>query len=163
MIKNAGIRFNKETYIEIGADLEDMSKSTIKTVVDGTETNYNLEGGGGRIEKKSLYVNPHPSVEMSTDTMFDESEIEGYQYLLFVVTDTSGSFEVEEWCEIAPLKTHGGQFIVSMPISGTLYGRKVYRSSGAVKPSAGVYEIGKTTENRNACIIKSVDAVKGVE
>lgn len=157
----AGFRFNRDTYAEIDANLEDFSQSKITATVDGVETEYSLGGGGG-VEKKLLYTNPDPTSQMTTDTMFMESEIEGYQYLCFTVTDTTDSFEVEEWCEIEPLKARGGQFIVSLPTNGTLYGRKVYRSNGAVKPSAGVYEIGKTTENRNACIIKTVECVKGV-
>ena len=160
-MKTAGIRFSMTEYYEIG--VED-SSITLTGEIDGITTEYDVTGGSsGDIERKRLYTNTNTTVEMSTDTLFNESEIEGYHYLAFVVTDTSGSYEVEEWCEIEPLKTHGGQFIVSMPISGTLYGRKIYRSSGAVKPSAGVYELGKTTENRNACIIKSVDCVKVVE
>lgn len=158
-MKTAGIRFSMTEYYEIG--VED-SNITLTSEIDGVTTEYDVTGGGG-IERKRLYTNPDTTIEMSTDNLFAESEIEGYDYLAFIVTDTTGSYEVEEWCEIAPLKAHGGQFIISMPISGTLYGRKIYRSSGNVKPSAGVYEIGKTTENRNACIVKSVDCVKVVE
>ena len=95
--------------------------------------------------------------------MFQESELEGYQYLCFTVTDIFGSYEVEEWCEIAPLKAQGGQFVISYLSSGTLWYRKVYRSSGAIKPSVGVFEVGTTREDRYMCIIKSVDAVRGVE
>ena len=161
MKKAGGIRFSFDEYYGIVVEDENITLTAEK---DGTTTEYDVTGGGGgKIEKKRLYTNPDTTVEMSTDGMFDESEIEGYQYLLFTVTDTAGSYTVEEWCEIAPLKTHGGQFVVSMPIGGVLYVRKIYRSSGAVKPSTGVYEIGKTTENRAACIIKSVDAVKGVQ
>ena len=152
----AGIRFSQTEYFEVGYDGTNI---TLSSDINGTKTDYDIGGGGG-IERKSLYINPDPTQEMSTDTMFQESEIEGYDFLAFLVTDTSGSYEVEEWCEIAPLKAHGGQFIISMPTSGTLYGRKIYRSSGAVKASIGVYEIGKTVENRAACIVKSVDAVK---
>lgn len=130
----AGIRFSPESYVLV-------------------------EAGSG-IEKKLLYTNPDTSQEMTGVTLFNESEIEGYDYLCFTVTDTSNSYEVKEWCEIEPLKAHGGQFIISMPISGGLYGRKVYRSSGAVKPSTAVYELGKTTENRSLCIIKTVEAIK---
>ena len=95
----------------------------------------------------------------STD-LFNESEIEGYDYLAFTLTTTSGDWEVEEWCEIAPLKIHSGQFIVSMPEGANPYGRKIYRSSGIVKASTNVYKLGATTENRALCIVKSVDAVK---
>lgn len=157
----AGFRFNKTTYTLVEIDEE--KNITLTADIDGEVTEYDVTGGGGKIERKLLYTNPNTGIEMSTDSMFEESEIEGYEYLIFTVTDTSGSYEVEEWCEIAPLKNHGGQFIVSMPISGELYGRKVYRSSGAVKPSAGVYKIGATTENRNACIIKTVECVKGIQ
>ena len=118
---------------------------------------------GESIERKLLYTNPDTSVEMTTDTMFNESEILDYQYLVFTVTDTSGSFEVEEWCEIAPLKDHNGQFAVSIPMDNELWVRKVYRSSGAVKPSASVYAIGKTTQDKTKCIIKTVECVKGVK
>ena len=134
--KNAGIRFSKDGYV----------------LVDAT--------GGGGIERKRLYDNPDTSVEMTGATLFQEAEIEGYTYLSFIVTSTGGSVEVEEICEIEPLKALGGQFVISLPASGTLYCRKVYRSSGAVKPSTSVYEIGKTTGDKNYCIIKSVDAVK---
>ena len=100
----AGIRFSRDSYVLVDA-----------------------EGGTG-VERKELYVNPDISIEMTGDTLFQESEIGGYDFLAFTVTDTSGSFEVEEWCEIAPLKSHGGQFVISMPTSGALYCRKVYRS-----------------------------------
>lgn len=132
----AGIRFSRDSYVLVDAE------------------------GGASIERKELYVNPDTSIEMTGDTLFMESEIEGYDFLAFVVTDTTGSFEVEEWCEIEPLKAHDGQFVISMPNSGPLYCRKVYRSAGAVKPSVAVYDIGKTTGDKNFCIIKSVDAVK---
>lgn len=158
----AAFRFSKSVYAELDANLENFDNSTLKAVVDGEEKEYTLGEGGSGVERKRLYTNPDTTIEQSTDAMFQESEIEGYQYLAFIVTDTTGSYEVEEWCEIAPLKTHGGQFIISMIVSGELYGRKIYRSSGAVKPSTGVYKLGATTENRNVCIIKSVDAVKGV-
>lgn len=150
---------SKGVYVEIDADMENFDNSTIKAEIDGEEKDYTLGGG---VERKLLYTNPDTTSQMTDVTMFQESEIEGYQYLCFTVTDTSGSFEVEEWCEIEPLKNHSGQFIISMPIGSKLYGRKVYRSNGAVKPSVGVYEIGKTTENRDACIIKTIECVKGV-
>ena len=151
----AGIRFTPEHYAFI--DLDPAVRTVTETVGDET-TVYTLNSG---IERKRLYTNPDTSVEMVEETLFLESEIEGYQFLAFVLTTTTGDYEVEEWCEIEPLKTHGGQFIVSMPLGG-LFGRKVYRTSGLVKPSVKVYELGKTTENRALCIIKSVDAVKGV-
>ena len=47
MIKKAGVRFDPKNYIEIEADLEDVPQSTIKTIVDGVETEYSLGGGGG--------------------------------------------------------------------------------------------------------------------
>ena len=97
---------------------------------------------------------------MTGDTLFMESEILDYKYLCFVVTDTTNSFEVEELCEIAPLKSHSGQFVISLPFNGDLYYRKVYRSAGKVLPSNRVYKVGATTEDRNACIIKYVYAVK---
>lgn len=158
MERKAGIRFSQTDYVAL-----DMESMTLTEVKDGESKDYSIGEGGGGIEIKSLYINPDTTIEMPTDAMFNESEIEGYQYLRFIVTNTSGSYEVEEWCEIEPLKNHGGQFVVSMPMSGDLYVRKIYRSSGAVRPSAGVFKIGATTENRNACIIKSVDCVKGVK
>ena len=159
-MKTAGIRFSMTEYYEVGVENNNI---TLTSEIDGVTTEYDVTGGGGGIERKRLYTNPDTTIEMTGDTLFAESEIEGYDYLAFIVTDTSESYEVEEWCKIEPLKTHGGQFIISMPISGTLYGRKIYRTSGNVKPSAGVYELGKTVENRNACIVKSVDCVKVVE
>lgn len=152
----AGIRFTRDHYAFI--DLDPAVRTLTETVGDDT-TVYELKGG---IERKRLYTNPNTSVEMVEETLFAESEIEGYQFLAFVLTSVTGEYEVEEWCEIGPLKSHGGQFIVSMPISGGLFGRKVYRTAGNVKPSVKVYELGKTTENREVCIIKSVDAIKGV-
>lgn len=161
MIKEAKIFFGGTEHYDLKITEDDAI--TLDATKDGVTTEYDVTGGGGGgIERKPLYTNPDTSQQMSGDTLFEEAEIEGYQYLCFTVTDTSGSYEVEEWCEIAPLKTHGGQFIVSMIISGTLYGRKIYRSSGNVKASTAVYELGKTTENRDACIIKTVEAVKGV-
>lgn len=118
---------------------------------------------GNAIDKKLLYTNPDTSIEMTGDTLFNESEIEGFEYLIFTVTDTSNSFEVEEWCEIAPLKSHSGQFVVSLPENNELWVRKVYRSNGAVKPSASVYALGKTTQDKSMCIIKTVECVKGVQ
>lgn len=156
MERKAGIRFNMENYVAI-----DMDSMTLTEVTPEETKTYEI--GGADIEKKRLYTNPDTSVQMTADTLFVESEIEGYQYLVFVVTDIAGTYEVEEWCEIAPLKEHSGQFVISMPISDGLWARKIYRSSGNVKPSVNVYKIGATTENRDACIVKFVDAVKGVK
>ena len=147
----AGIRFNSDDYIEINMD----DKSLIEVTSDGT-TEYSIGGSA----KKLLYTNPNTTAEMSTGTMFNESELEGYAYIEFVVTNTSGEYEVKELCEIAPLKAHSGQFVISYPVSGGLYARKIYRSNGAVKPSANVYDFGKTTEDRTQCIVKEAYAVK---
>ena len=136
MVKKAGVRFDSKTYVEVTP-----------------------EGGGG-VERKTLWENPNTTVEMTGITMFEESALEGYTHISFIVTDTTGSYEVEELCEIAPLKTHGGQFVVSMPISNALYCRKIYRSAGAVKVSTAVYDLGKTTGDKAYCIIKKAEAVK---
>lgn len=158
--KQGGIRFNGSEYYEINVQDENIS---LLADVDGTSTEYDVTGGGGGgIERKSLYVNPDTSAQMTGDTLFQESEIEGYQYLIFTVTNTAESFEVEEWCEIAPLKEHGGQFVISFPAGGSLWVRKIYRSGGAVKPSVSVFSIGTTNENRDMCIVKSIEAAKGV-
>lgn len=159
MSQKLAYRLSPKEYYSIDIDGE---KITMTTDINGEKKEYDVTGGGG-IERKSLYINPNPTIQQPTDTLFMESEIEGFDFLAFKVTDTTGSYEVEEWCEIAPLKVHGGQFVISMPTSGALYARKIYRSSGAVKPSAAVYELGKTTEDRNFCIIKAVDAVKITE
>ena len=131
----AGIRFSKDSYVLVDAS-------------------------GGGIERKRLYDNPDISQEQGSVNLFKEAEIEGYDYLAFTITNTSGTWEVEEWCEIAPLKSRSGQFIVSMPVEGVIYGRKIYRSNGIVKTSINVYKLGATTEDRTTCIVKSVDAVK---
>lgn len=154
----AGIRFTPEHYVFI--DLDPAVRTVTETVGDETKV-YTLN----EVERKRLFTNPDISIEMVDEVLFAESEIEGYQYLAFVLTTTSGDYEVEEWCEIEPLKNHGGKFVVSMPGTGgvgDIFCRKIYRSSGEVKPSVKVYELGKTTENREYCIIKSVDAIKGV-
>ena len=156
MERKAGIRFSQTDYVAL-----DMEAMTLTEVKNGTTTEYEI--GGSTIEKKLLYTNPDTSIEMTGDTLFSESEILDYQYLIFTVTDTSNSFEVEEWCEIAPLHYHNGQFAVSLPANNELWVRKIYRSSGAVKPSAGVYAVGKTTQDKSACIIKKVECVRGVE
>lgn len=132
--KKAGIRFSRDSYVTVDA-----------------------ESGSKR---KLLFENPDISQEMSGITLFEERELEGYDYISFIVTSTTGDYEVEELCEIVPLKAHGGQFVVSMPVSNALYCRKIYRSSGAVKVSAAVYDLGKTTGNKAYCIIKKVEAVK---
>lgn len=152
----AAWRLSRSVYAEIDANLESFGESTIKAVVDGVETEYSLGSG----ERKLLYTNPDTSIEMSGDTLFNESEILGYQYLIFTVTDTTGSFEVEEWCEIAPLHDHSGQFAISLPMNNELWVRKVYRNSGAVKPSTSVYAIGKTTQDKSMCIITKVECAK---
>lgn len=131
----AGIRFSKESYVFV-------------------------DGQGGKIERKRLYDNPDTTQQMTTDTLFTESEILDYDFLAFMVTNTEGSIEVEEWCEIAPLHDASGQFVISNPTGSSLYARKVYRTGGNVKPSAGVYDLGATTQDKNQCIIKYVDAVK---
>ena len=152
--KKAGIRFTPDDYVTL-----DMDAMTLTEVKDGESTEYSIGGG---VEKKLLYTNPDPTVEMTGADMFAESDLDGYDYIEFIVTDTAGTYEVKELCEIAPLKTHGGQFVVSMPVTGALYVRKIYRGSGMVKPSTGVYDIGKTTGDRTMCIIKEAYAVKGV-
>lgn len=156
MKKIAGVLMEQEHYYEVGVEDENI---TLKTVIDGNETEYEVSGGGG-VERKNLYVNPDTSAEMTGDTLFLEEDIIGYDYLAFTITTTSGAYDVEEWCEIEPLRANAGQFAVSIPIDGVLFCRKVYRSGGAVKPSTAVYEIGKTTGDRANCIIASVDAVK---
>lgn len=132
----AGIRFSRDSYVTVDAS------------------------GSGGVERKRLWDNPDTTQEMTNTSMFQESEIEGYDFLAFTLTTTGGSWTVEELCEIEPLKERGGQFIVSMPVDGNLYGRKIYRTSGTVKASTNVYKLGATTENRSSCIVKSVDAVK---
>lgn len=154
MERKAGVRFTQDDYIQV-----DMDNMKITEVTPEGSIDYAIGGG---LEYKTLYTNPDTSVQMTTDALFQEADILGYDYLIFTVTDTSNSFEVKEWCEIEPLKAHNGQFVISMPLSNALWCRKVYRSSGAIKPSAAVYDIGKTTENRDVCIIKSVECVKGV-
>ena len=148
----AGIRFTPTHYVEIDVDPE---VRTVTEELNGETTVYELGG-----ERKLLYTNPDPTIEMQAEELFLESEILDYKYLCFVVTDTTNTWEVEELCEIAPLKSHSGQFVISIPYNGDLYYRKVYRSAGKVLPSAKVYKVGATTEDRNACIIKYVYAVK---
>lgn len=155
-MQKLAFRMSPSEYYSVNIDGDNI---TMETEIDGVKKDYDVTGGT-QIERKNLYINPNPTVQQTTDTLFMESEILGFDYLAFTVTDITGEYEVEEWCEIEPLKAHSGQFVISMTISGGLYARKVYRSSGAVKPSASVYELGKTTENHDVCIIKSVDAVK---
>lgn len=130
----AGIRFSKDSYVLVDA-----------------------ESGSKR---KLLFENPDTSQEMTGITLFEESELDGFDYISFIVTSTSGDYEVEELCEIEPLKTRSGQFVVSMPTSDHLYCRKIYRSAGAVKVSTSVYDLGKTTGDKAYCIIKKAEAVK---
>ena len=132
----AGIRFTNDNYKMVSSD------------------------GGGQVERKRLYTNPDTTVEMTGDAIFNVPDSDGYTHLSFIVTSTDGAFEVEEICELAPLKTNDGQFAISIPIAGVIYCRKVYRTAGTVKPSVNVYELGKTTGDRNYCIIKSVEAIK---
>lgn len=160
MIKEGGLRFSGKEHYSIFIDEE--NNISMVAEVDGVTTEYDVSGGA-KPERKLLYTNPDTTVQMTTDTLFQESEIAGYEYLIFTVTSTGGDYEVEEWCEIEPLKAHNGQFVISMPANNALWARKVYRSSGAVKPSAAVYNLGTTTENRDYCIIKKVECVKGVK
>lgn len=155
-MQKLAFRMSPSEYYSVNIDGENI---TMETEINGVKKDYDVTGGP-QIERKNLYVNPNPTAQQTTDTLFMETEIEGFDYLAFMVTNITNDYEVEEWCEIEPLKAHGGQFVISMPISGGLYARKIYRSAGSVKPSASVYELGKTTENRDLCIIKSVDAVK---
>ena len=152
MDKICKIRWNKEDFSEVN-----MTTKKLRDIEGGVETTYDIGGGSGR---KLLNTIPDPTAQMSTDAMFNVSELEGYTFIEFIVTNTAGAYEVKELCGIAPLKAHSGQFVISYPISNELWVRKIYRSSGAVKPSIGVYEIGKTTEDRNQCIIKEAYAVK---
>ena len=130
----AGIRFSNDSYVLV--DAENVTK------------------------RKLLFENPDITQEMAGISLFEESELEGYDYISFIITSTSGDYEVEEVCEIEPLKAHGGQFVVSMPAGGALYCRKIYRSSGSVKVSTAVYDLGKTTGDKAYCIIKKAEAVK---
>lgn len=152
MDKICKIRWNREDFSEVN-----MTTKKLRDIEGGVETTYDIGGGSGR---KLLYTNPDPTAQMSTDAMFNASELEGYTFIEFIVTNTAGEYEVKELCEIAPLKAHSGQFVISLPVSNALWVRKIYRSSGAIKPSTGVYEIGKTTEDRNQCIVKEAYAVK---
>ena len=155
-MQKLAFRMSPSEYYSVNIDGENI---TMETEINGVKKDYDVTGGP-QIERKNLYINPNPTAQQTTDTLFMETEIEGFDYLAFTVTDITNDYEVEEWCEIEPLKAHSGQFVISTPIAGGLYARKVSRSFGAVKPSASVYELGKTTENRDFCIIKSVDAVK---
>lgn len=159
MTKEAGIRFKMDEYYKIRVD-DDI---TLTSEINGVTTEYDVTGGGSKIERKRLYTNPDTTIQMTGDSLFLESEIEGYEYLSFIITDITGSYEVEELCEIEPLKNHGGQFVISMPVTNNLYCRKIYRSSGSVKPSTSVFDLGKTTGDKNYCIIKTVDCLKGVK
>ena len=155
--KKAGIRFNPKAYVEINANLDDFSTSTVEAEIDGKKTSYTL--GGATPERKRLYTNPDTSAKQGSITLFNTSEDEGYTYLIFTVTNTAGDYDVEEWCEIQPLREHAGQFVISYPINNKLLCRKIYRTQGTVKTSAKVYNLGTTEEDDTACIVKYVEAI----
>lgn len=150
-MKQAGIYFNNKDYIEIN-----METKTLTEIANGETIEYRINNGG----RKLLYENPDTTIQMTSVVMFNESELEGYDYIEFTVTDTSGAFEVKELCEIAPLKEHSGQFVISFPNNNNLFVRKIYRTNGTVKPSTSVYELGKTTEDKTQCIVKCAYAVR---
>ena len=156
-IKYAGIRFNPETYVEIGANLNDFSNSTVTSDINGVVTEYTLSGTTP--ERKRLYTNPDTSMQQGSITLFNTTEDEGYSYLIFTVTNTAGDYDVEEWCELQPLREHSGQFVISYPINNKLLCRKIYRTQGTVKTSAKVYNLGTTEEDNSACIVKYVEAI----
>ena len=158
IIRTAGIRFDQEHYVQINANLTEFADSIIESEINGTKAIYNL--GGGTPERKRLYTNPDTSVQQGTITLFNTSEDEGYKYLIFTITNTAGDYDVEEWCELEPLRTHAGQFVISYPIHNKLLCRKIYRTQGTVKTSSNVYNLGTTEEDRSGCIVKYVDAVK---
>lgn len=149
-MNNACIRFSPKKYVELelGEELK------ITTVIDGVKEEYN------GINRKNIWENPDITQQMASETLCAEDDIIEYDYLCFVVTDTSNSLEVEQWVEIAPMKETYGQFILSFNTDNKLYGRKVYRTAGNIKNSTAVYELGATTQNKDVCIIKSVDVVK---
>ena len=153
MDKICKIRWDRNNFSEVN-----MTTKKLRDIADGVETTYDIKGGGEN--RKLLYTNPDPTAQMSTEAMFNESDLDGYTYIEFVVTNTAAQYEVKELCEIEPLKGHGGQFVISYPTSSGLWVRKIYRSSGGVKPGVGVYDIGKTTEDRTQCIVKEAYAVK---
>ena len=152
MERKIGARFSLHEYIMVDMD----AMKIIETNGGGT-TEYSI--GGTSIEKKLLYTNPDTTVEMSTDTMFTQEDIDGYDFIEFIVTDTSGTHTVKELCEIAPL-SFVGQFVISLPGDNALWVRKIYRSGGNVKPSAKVNKIGEITEDRTKCIVKEAYAIK---
>lgn len=65
MNKKAGIRFTKDVYVEIDADLENFTNSTIKTNIDDVETNYDLDSGTGTF---SLDLRTFPQTMTIGDT-----------------------------------------------------------------------------------------------
>lgn len=46
MKKNAGIRFTKDVYVEIDADLDNFNNSVIKSNINDVETTYDLDSTG---------------------------------------------------------------------------------------------------------------------
>ena len=152
-----GYRFTQEDYVEIDYNNNAPENSNVEMEKNGVKTTYNL--GGATPERKRLYTNPNTSLEQGSVTLFNTTEDEGYTYLIFTVTNTSGDYDVEEWCELQPLKEHAGQFVVSYPIHNKLLCRKIYRTQGTVKTSGKVYNLGTTEEDNTACIVKYVDAI----
>ena len=93
-IKKAGVRFERDEYYEITIG-EDESIS-LKSIIDGTETDYNVTGGGGSWQETLLWENPEPTKGVKVETVLITSEQinENYDYYKIVYRNINNSESV---------------------------------------------------------------------
>lgn len=153
-MKKAGFRLDRNTYAELSVGDE------IKLITDinGVKTEYDVTGGGW--EETLLWENEDPTAAMVVTDLTTITEAKKYDYIKFIVTNTSG---VNEDIQIFSTNTFTAAELGNSAISfhdGSDYVRKIYRSSGKIKCSDKVYKLGDSTQDATQCIIVSVYGIK---
>ena len=91
----AGIRFNPETYTEIGLEEENI---TLKTIIDGVETDYDVTGGGGgEVQIEPLSVDANGTYTAPSGTAYSPVTVAVPELQLDTLTATvNNTYEPEE-------------------------------------------------------------------
>ena len=91
----AGIRFNPETYTEIGLEEENI---TLKTIIDGVETDYEVTGGGGgEVQIEPLEVTENGTYTAPSGTAYSPVTVEVPELELdTLIVTKNDTYEPEE-------------------------------------------------------------------
>ena len=134
-IKKAGVRFERDEYYEITIG-EDESIS-LKSIIDGTETDYDVTGGGGGWQETLLWENPEPTKGLKVETVLITSEqiAEDYDYYKIVYRNINNSeatidfiFKLSDYVGNSPSYNFNAA-LVSSNEEGTIYLRSMFYDS----------------------------------